>query len=241
MKALRAACFALSFGLLASPDVVAQSADVVTSAQAYGLNPPTAQAAPHMLPYTVIRETHRTSTLADGTHIEMDPVKARIYQDSSGRQRQEFYVKVRHDGVVTEELNAISDLALPKPRSTAAPSETGPTPAAIAVSDTAPVVMPKVERRVEDLGTKTDIGMTLVGKRFTSTYPTGSIGNDRDIVVTQTTWRSEELQLDMLIQSHDPRIGDTTTQVEVLSRDEPDPSLFLIPADYQIIEVPAHD
>jgi hypothetical protein len=241
MKALRAACFALSFGLLASPDVVAQSADVVTSAQAYGLNPPTAQAAPHMLPYTVIRETHRTSTLADGTHIEMDPVKARIYQDSSGRQRQEFYVKVRHDGVVTEELNAISDLALPKPRSTAAPSETGPTPAAIAVSDTAPVVMPKVERRVEDLGTKTDIGMTLVGKRFTSTYPTGSIGNDRDIVVTQTTWRSEELQLDMLIQSHDPRIGDTTTQVEVLSRDEPDPSLFQIPADYQIIEVPAHD
>jgi hypothetical protein len=109
------------------------------------------------------------------------------------------------------------------------------------VSDTAPVVMPKVERRVEDLGTKTDIGMTLVGKRFTSTYPTGSIGNDRDIVVTQTTWRSEELQLDMLIQSHDPRIGDTTTQVEVLSRDEPDPSLFQIPADYQIIEVPAHD
>src|SRR5580704_6976435 len=107
MKACRAACFALSFGLLASPAVVAQSADVVTSAQAYGLNPAIAQAAPHTLPYTAIRETHRSSTLADGTHIEMDPVKTKVYQDSNGRQRQEFYVKVHRDGVVTEELNAI--------------------------------------------------------------------------------------------------------------------------------------
>ena len=263
MKACRAACFALSFGLLASPAVVAQSADVVTSAQAYGLNPAIAQAAPHTLPYTAIRETHRSSTLADGTHIEMDPVKTKVYQDSNGRQRQEVYVKVHRDGVVTEELNAISiidsvagksynlsprtmtasinNLTIPKPRAAAVPGDTGPTPAAMPVSDTAPVVVPKVERRSEELGSKTDSGMNLVGRRMTEIFPVGSIGNDREIVVTRTVWTAPDLQLDMLIQLHDPRIGDTTTQVEVLSRDEPDPSLFQIPADYQIIEVPAHD
>jgi hypothetical protein len=259
MKAWRAACFALSFGLLASPAVVAQSADVVTSAQAYGLNPAIAQAAPHTLPYTAVRETHRTSTLGDGTHIEMDPVKTKVYQDSNGRQRQEFYVKVHRDGVVTEELNAISiidsvagksynlsprtmtasinNLTIPKPRAAAAPGDTGPTP----VSDTAPVVVPKVERRSEELGSKTESGMNLVGRRTTETFPIGSIGNDREIVVTRKVWTAPDLRLDMLIELHDPRIGDTTTQVEVLSRDEPDPSLFQIPADYQIIEVPAHD
>jgi hypothetical protein len=102
-------------------------------------------------------------------------------------------------------------------------------------------VVPKVERRSEELGSKTESGMNLVGRRTTETFPIGSIGNDREIVVTRTVWTAPDLQLDMLIELHDPRIGDTTTQVEVLSRDEPDPSLFQIPADYQIIEVPAHD
>jgi hypothetical protein len=259
LRVMIAAALLVSVGSMAAR---AQSGDIVTSAQAYGLNPTTVQASPHTLPYTATRETRRSSTLADGTHIEMDPVKAKIYMDSSGRQRQEFYVKIHRDGVVTEELNAITiidsvagksynlsprtmtasinNLTSPKPRAAAAPGDGGPTPPAMPVSDSAPVVVPKVERRTEELGSKTDSGMNLVGRRTTETFPVGSIGNDREIVVTRTVWTAPDLQLDVLIQSHDPRIGDTTTQVEVLSRDEPDPSLFQIPADYQVIEVPAH-
>lgn len=244
-----------------SPAMAAQTASVIASPQAYGLSGATTQAAPQTLPYSAVRETHRSSTLADGTHIEVDPVKTKIYRDSNARERQEIYVKIHRDGVVTEELSAISiidpvagksydlsprtrtasihDITLPKAR-VAAPSEgSGQTLAVATAADSAPAVVPKVERRSEDLGTRTDSGLTLIGSRSRSTYPVGSIGNDREIVVTRTNWTSQELGIEMLVETHDPRVGNTTTQVTLLSRDEPDASLFVVPPDYTIIEVPA--
>ena len=41
----------------------------------------------------------------------------------------------------------------------------------------------------------------------------------------------------MILQVHsDPRNGETTTKLENVSRTQPDPGLFLPPADYKIVD-----
>ena len=62
----------------------------------------------------------------------------------------------------------------------------------------------------------------------------GSIGNDREIVVTNENWFSKQLQVEVLTKTSDPRMGDSTTKLENVSLIEPDPALFTPPADYTI-------
>ena len=70
-------------------------------------------------------------------------------------------------------------------------------------------------------------------------YPAGAFGNDRPVTVIRETWRSTELKVMILSKNSDPRSGETTTKLTNISRAEPDPALFQIPADYKIVENPA--
>lgn len=74
------------------------------------------------------------------------------------------------------------------------------------------------------------------GSRTTVTYPVGAVGNDRPLTTTTETWTSPELKMVVLSKNSDPRSGESTTRLTNISRSEPDPSLFQIPADYEIIE-----
>jgi TonB family protein len=71
---------------------------------------------------------------------------------------------------------------------------------------------------------------------MTATTPANSVGNDRPLVRTTETWTSPELRIVMLVKVHDPRIGDTTTELENFSRAEPAASLFAPPAEYGIVD-----
>jgi hypothetical protein len=42
----------------------------------------------------------------------------------------------------------------------------------------------------------------------------GSIGNDREIVVTNENWFSKQLQVEVLTKTSDPRMGDSTTKLD---------------------------
>jgi len=64
------------------------------------------------------------------------------------------------------------------------------------------------------------------------------VGNDREIVATSETWFSKQLGLTMLSKNTDPRFGETTTKLTNISLVEPDPALFMPPADYEIKDVP---
>lgn len=88
----------------------------------------------------------------------------------------------------------------------------------------------------ESLGTQTIEGVVAEGSRTTVTYPIGAVGNDRPLTTTTETWTSPELKMVVLSKNSDPRSGESTTRFTNISRSEPDPSLFLIPADYEIIE-----
>ena len=86
----------------------------------------------------------------------------------------------------------------------------------------------------ESLGTQTIEGLNAEGTRRTTTWPVGSIGNDREIVATGETWFSKQLQVEVLTKTSDPRMGDSTTNLTNISLVEPDPALFTPPADYTI-------
>lgn len=92
------------------------------------------------------------------------------------------------------------------------------------------------EPRVSDLETRTINGVLARGGRRTVTIPKNTQGNDRDLVVTMEIWTSPELQITMFMETQDPRIGDTTMDLENFSRAEPDAALFAPPADLRIVD-----
>ncbi len=77
-------------------------------------------------------------------------------------------------------------------------------------------------------------GLTVHGKRVTSTIAAGAIGNDQPIAMIMETWYSPDLQMVVLSKHSDPRVGDTVTALTGVSRAEPAPSLFQVPAGFTI-------
>jgi hypothetical protein len=88
----------------------------------------------------------------------------------------------------------------------------------------------------ESLGTQMIEGLAAEGTRVTFTIATGKIGNERPIVTVNERWYSPELQTVVLSKNSDPRMGETTYRLTDISRGEPDPSLFQVPADYTVKE-----
>jgi hypothetical protein len=85
-----------------------------------------------------------------------------------------------------------------------------------------------------ELGTQTIEGVAAQGTRMTRTIPAGDMGNELPIVITTETWYSPDLKVLVMSKSTDPRMGETVYKLTNLSRTEPDPALFQIPADYTI-------
>jgi hypothetical protein len=92
------------------------------------------------------------------------------------------------------------------------------------------------ETSIEDLGSKTIDGVLVYGTRRTTVIPVGMQGNDRPITTTNETWMSKDLGLTVLSTSYSPINGTTTTKIANLSTAEPDPALFMVPADYATVD-----
>jgi hypothetical protein len=95
------------------------------------------------------------------------------------------------------------------------------------------------ETQREDLGHRTIAGVDCVGTRNTRRIPPGEEGNDSQLTTVDEIWRSAELNLDLLIIRDDPRTGKATTEAVEVSREEPDPRVFLPPADYTVWDTSA--
>jgi hypothetical protein len=88
----------------------------------------------------------------------------------------------------------------------------------------------------ENLGTQAIFGVTAIGQRTTTTYPVGTYqGNDQPVTQMNENWRSVQYGLALRSLNSGPN-GDTTMTMKDFSLDEPDPSLFQIPAGYQIVD-----
>ena len=86
------------------------------------------------------------------------------------------------------------------------------------------------------MGSKDIQGILADGEREILTYETGSQGNDAPFDVVTETWTSPQLKLQILTKTMDPRSGDHIFELKNLSAAEPDPSLFVPPADYQMVD-----
>ncbi len=102
----------------------------------------------------------------------------------------------------------------------------------------AAAAIPRVAPVGESLGTQQIEGLNVTGRRTTVTIPTGQIGNDRPIEITDERWDSPELKVLVLSKHHDPRTGDVEYRLTNVNRAEPPRELFTPPADYTITDAP---
>jgi hypothetical protein len=89
---------------------------------------------------------------------------------------------------------------------------------------------------VENLGQQFMEGVTVEGTRTTMTIPAGGIGNELPITIVSEQWFSPELKVLVMSRQSDPRFGEKTYRLTNISRDEPAPELFEVPADYQVFD-----
>lgn len=94
-----------------------------------------------------------------------------------------------------------------------------------------------MEVKFEEIRGKEFAGVPAIGPRVTRTRPPGTIGNDRTIVSVSERWWSPELKLLLYSSMDDPR-EKLTREVTELDRGEPDPSMFTVPSDFSVRDVP---
>jgi hypothetical protein len=77
-------------------------------------------------------------------------------------------------------------------------------------------------------------GLHVEGRKTTRTIPAGQIGNEQPITVVSEQWRSPDLNVLVMTKHVDPRTGESTYRLTNVVRAEPDRSLFMVPADYEV-------
>jgi hypothetical protein len=89
-------------------------------------------------------------------------------------------------------------------------------------------------RNTESLGQTLIHGVLAEGSRTTTVIPAGAIGNEQQIVIVSEQWVSPDLEILLMTKHSDPRTGQTTYSLSNITRGEPRPGLFDVPADYTV-------
>ena len=201
-------------------------------------------------PYSLVETTTTVRTLGDGTTITNHQEIHRM-RDAEGRQRTEMGFE--RDGVVQFNIVNIFDPVARETISLVATTKTAhifpmPEPKPVDPAKLAELKAKAAEARVnhpqqpvnppiiEKLGGQTVAGIYAEGTRVTRVIPAGKEGNDREIRSVTETWVSPDLKITVGQTSDDPRNGKRTMVVTELSRGDPPASLFVVPADYKVIE-----
>ena len=120
----------------------------------------------------------------------------------------------------------------------------GPPGNAMFVMRAAPAMVDgcKIETKplpeAQSLGERTLEGLKVTGSRREFTIEAGAVGNEQPIIVSTEQWFSPDLGVVIASSHHDPMTGDTNYKLAQISRKEPDPALFKVPADYMKQEIP---
>jgi hypothetical protein len=83
------------------------------------------------------------------------------------------------------------------------------------------------------LGQKVVNGVLANGTRVVRTIPAGVLGNEKPITSTLERWVSPDLQVAVQMTETSSIGGTVTYNLEQISRGDPDPALFVVPADYK--------
>jgi hypothetical protein len=211
-------------------------------------------------PYKAQANTETRRTLADGSHITQSST-AMIARDSEGRTvnaqkvGDSLTITAIFDPIAKTHIDYTSDtkiahvLALPTPTTSTSqvPVAMGAGLSGFAAGPPSGAVGLFVQGRAvpsqsagqhtttEPLGAKTIEGIQA---RTTSTLPAGTIGNEKDLTTTREEWYSPDLKLLVQSTQNDPRLGQTTYTLTGIQQGPPDETLFQVPADYTIKDIP---
>ena len=197
-------------------------------------------------PFSATFSTQSTETLADGNKIEHSSTGT-VARDSQGRTRREMTLPAigpfATQGSTPPRVTFLSDpvanthYVLDENRKVARQMKMNRMERRGGENQDAgdkPRGRNTSEEVKTDLGTQTINGIVAQGTRYTRTIPAGQIGNEKPIVVTTERWYSPDLQINILTKHSDPFMGDRVTQLTGIQRQEPDPSLFQVPAGYTV-------
>jgi hypothetical protein len=209
-------------------------------------------------PYSAEEISQQTQILPDGTRIVRSSFSSLFYRDSAGRTRTEQHLpqsRIANQAetpIVPEIFDPVAGciyyldaankvvhrVELPQPIKTLTPPQGLVFPmAAPVMMSTAPGERPSTppETSSESLGTQMIDGVQVQGRRTTTTYAIGTMGNDRPISATTEIWTSLDLNAVISSKTSDPRQGDRIQTLANISRTEPDAALFQVPRGYEVI------
>jgi len=205
--------------------------------------------------YSGVEITETTQVLGDGTRIHNER-QTMVYRDSEGRVRRETPNEITiWDPVANTSyvLNPKQQTARQMPLGRPNLIRTGEPARIQTFALTGDGLQPaeklvvlagrggrggfqSADAKPQSLGHQVMEGVDAVGERITSTIAAGAIGNDRPIEMVSEHWDSPDLQTTIKNVHSDPRTGEETFRLTNISRVEPAPYLFQIPAGYQVIE-----
>jgi len=212
-------------------------------------------------PFSADATTTVTQILGDGTRIEQTTT-ARFYRDRAGRVRREQTILGL--GGLNAGGNMQTITIAPDPTNGTAftldpMTRTARRVPRIAVPLTANMVFQTNGGNVfvrgrtggpplggaagsspteEMLGARQFETVRALGRKTTSLIPTGQIGNDRPIEITDERWESPELRMLIYSRNSDPRTGVVEYRLTNINRAEPPADLFTIPSDYTVNQPP---
>jgi hypothetical protein len=88
----------------------------------------------------------------------------------------------------------------------------------------------------ESLGNRMMEGVNADGVREVTKLDVGAIGNDRPIEISNESWYSPDLQMNIMTRHNDPRSGEEIFRLTNINRSEPPADLFQVPAGYQVVD-----
>lgn len=203
-------------------------------------------------PYSGRMSSESVQTLADGTHLKNPGMpESATYRDGQGRMRTERELfgapggnqKIRFTLIEIQDPVArcrylIDSVNRVAHRTAFNPGPSAPVALAPSFGKPSSSTLPDgTTVTIEPLGNQVLSGVTVVGTRDTSVHPAGSrLGNDRPVTTINELWMSPQLGVIVSSTNLSPSGNKMTMMLKDVSVAEPDPSLFQVPAGYQIVD-----
>jgi hypothetical protein len=187
------------------------------------------------VPFTAKVLIESEQTLPDGTVVKKHTVDV-IARDSTGKihNEQRLLVPDSFQGMppllsehVFDPATRANDFCNPATR--ICREQTLPPMGAMA--------RPAANPNAADLGVSMVGDFEATGSRATRTIPAQVSGTGKPVEITDETWYSEDLHMNLKEQHTDPRSGVQTVTITSIQREEPDATLFAVPEGYKVVDM----
>jgi hypothetical protein len=167
-------------------------------------------------------------------------VVARIYRDSAGRIRREQVAGASETPTPADRDDLIVIIVDPLASVVYSLNPASRTAYRMPMGErtTAAAAIPQPSSALtEPLGTRQVEGITVSGSRGVTLLPAGADG--RPVEIADERWESADLRIALIERHRDSRSGVFEHRLLNVRRTEPAAELFVVPASYTIVDVPA--